>query len=253
MMGLVTMLTATSVAICGPVQGQGTAPPSFTSTPADAVPLPESGALAPGVYLETQHLGPDVRLAVGDGWVVADVGVAEGKGFTLSWGGSGRHTLAVTIFDGRIHVAPCHTPREGLSGDSADMDVRAWLVDPTHVVSIEATPEALWEHLRANPNVDVGELTEVQVGGLDGLQGELLGDVGDGCYHQTTYLWSPPGGGAWYFEDGTQARYTVLDIGDQVVVLAAESLADSADREAFLQAVDAVIPTVAIDVDDATS
>jgi hypothetical protein len=207
----------------------------------DTMPLPEGGPLEPGTYIDDEYLGPTVRFTVGEGWGVRDTG---DELIQLGWGGTGRQFVSLTLFDGRVNVAPCHLPDEGLEGDFAVMDVTRWLVQPENVLTIEATQSGLWDHLAANPNLAVGEPMEMLVDGRVGQQADVTPLAGEGCFEEATFLWHTPYEGAWVIANGERARFTTFEAGDDVLVVDARTTDDEADHDSFLAAVDNLVATL---------
>lgn len=208
----------------------------------DAKQLLDPGALEPGTYVDDEYLGPHVRFTVGEGWRLGDTG---DELIQLSWGGTGQQLVSLTVFDGRVNAAPCYLPEQGLEGDLAVMDVLSWLVQPDNVITLDATQPGLWDHLMANPNLDIGERTAVLVDGREGQQAVVLPSVGSGCFDEATFLWYTPYEGAWEIANGERARFTTFDIADRVVVVDARTTAADGDHDAFLAAVDELVATLA--------
>jgi len=113
-------------------------------------------------------------------------------------------------------------------------------VQPENLVAVPATSDGFWEHMRANPNLDVGEPAPVRMAGYDGQQATVIANIADGCFEEATFLWYSPIAGAWELSGGHEARFTALDAEDGVYLIAVETTEPGALDASFLGAADAV-------------
>lgn len=209
----------------------------------DARPVPRDGALA-GTYASTV-LGPAMTFSVDDGWAVAYPPV-DGLGFAIAPRGGG-HILGFVPFAGTVMADPCFKPERSMDLSEAQGAEGAWLTDPANRLTLDPTIEGFWNHLASNPYLTVSEPVDVRVGGFSGLQADISAAVSEECFPRHTVLWHEPTAGlrgAWIMNDGSEARYTAVDVAGTVVVIAAESAPGLADHEARLELDDAVLETL---------
>jgi hypothetical protein len=233
------------------VTAGGSDPSEAATSGSDVQPLPGRGPLEAGSYYSTA-VGPQMTFSVGDGWAVGNLS-APGLGFSIG-PRSGGHLLTLTRFDGTVMIEPCFTPERSMDLFEAQGAESAWLADPANQTAVDASVQGFWDHLAANPYLTVGDLVEVDIGGLSGLQADVTATVAEeDCFPRHTVLWNVPAFEAWILQDEAQARYTALEVDGTVVIVAAESAPGLSDHEAQLERDDAMLETLAITPAEPTS
>jgi hypothetical protein len=207
-------------------------PTATTGISAVAIPLgQQTGPLEPGTYVD-DTIGVDVRFTVGEGWEVSGEPIEE-VGTELSFPGvQGAATVTITRYTGEAFAEPCFTGE----------DVQAYLED---TITTDVSAQAFIEQLSANPFLTVEEPTEVEVGGVPGLQADLTVSIpAEECPDQVTYLWPLPEVQEFHLVDGESARIVALDVGTSFVpVMFIEAYPD-VDWPAFLEEAMAVVETM---------
>jgi hypothetical protein len=207
--------------------------------------------LEAGTYSSTA-VGPGITFSVDEGWAVARAPVRD-VGFDLA-AKAGGHILGFTHFDGDVFVEDCYVPDEPMDDlYDAERAMGSWLADPENQTTVDATVEGFWEHLGANPHLQIGDLTEVRISGFSGLQADLTATVAEDCFPRETNLWHLPAFGTWMLKDGAQARYTALDVDGTLVIVAAESAPGISDHGAHLERDDALLENLRITLPEAAS
>ena len=209
-------------------------PSPSTSPGASVAPLPvrkgtipaAGGILEPGATYTDYSLGPTLTFTAGDCWAATPVDA--GFGLALVWGGSGgAAVLTFTEFEGLVFEDPCQATSD-------------------KVISIPRTPEALANDLMANPSLITGEPTDITVSGFSGLRLELATQQPMECQPPVTWTWASTPYGGFVLQDGEQATFELLQVGERTLVISWEAYT-GADFEAFSAAAEAVVATLTID------
>ena len=202
--------------------------------------IPWFGLLEPGTY-SSSVLGPEIVITLEDQWVVANAPLRN-VGFDLAPPSRGQ-VLIFTGFEGEVFTEPCVASEEPVGRFEAGRVVTAWLADPANRAPAEESPEAFWEFVMANPYLVVEEPVEVEVGGYRGLEADVVASVPEECLLRQTNLWPVGTVGPYILRDGVEARYTIVDVDGQLILIAAES-APGADHAALLARAEDVIATI---------
>jgi hypothetical protein len=169
----------------------------------DAEPLPAPGAvLAPGRYFSSA-VGPRIEFRVAEGWVVGPSG--SGPIFTLERSDQPGTVLSFTRFDGDVYLDSC---------------------DPSSLSRVEATVPRLTEVIAGNPYLNPGPPGRIEIDGYAGTWLDVATPAYEECTLPVLLIWGLPveEGGEFVQVAGQQARFVVLDVDGEVVVVAVESL-----------------------------
>jgi len=177
-------------------------PLSVSAQDLAAEPLPEPGtALAPGRYASSV-VGPTIDFRVEDGWLVGPT--ASGPIFTLERSEQPGTVLSVTRFDGDVFLDSC---------------------DPTSLSRVEATVPRLVEVIAGNPYLNPGTPALIEVDGYQGLSLDVATPAYGECSLPYLLIWALPiaEGGEFVQVADQQSRFVVLDVDEEVIVIAIES------------------------------
>jgi len=202
--------------------------PSASPLPVRKGTIPAAGGiLEPGAMYSDYSLGPTLAFTAGDCWAATPVDA--GYGLALVWGGSpAAAVLTFTEFEGLVFEDPCQATSD-------------------KVISIDRTPEALATDLMANPSLITGQPTDVQVAGFSGLRLELATQQPMQCEPPMTWTWASTPYGGFLLEDGEQATFELLQVGERTLVISWEAY-PGADFERFSAAAEQIISTLTIDI-----
>ena len=138
-----------------------------------------------------------------------------------------RSDIAAFRFTGEVFAEPC------------DMEAAR--------ETIEQTPEAMIEWLSAHPELEVGEPEQATLGEGTGLRIEITAAKQADCPSDQPVppdwilLWVLPAVGDFHFNDGEEAVVYAVTVGEELVIVVAESV-DSPD--AFLPMAQAVVDSM---------
>jgi len=202
------------------------ASPDASDAPVRLGTIPAAGGILEAGEYQDWSLGPTLTFSVPDGWAATPVDA--GFGLALVWGGSPVPAiLTFTQFEGLVFQDPC-------------------LATTEETLAIDLTPDALAADLAQSPYLVVAAPVETEVGGLPALRLEVATQQPMGCEPPATWIWASPGGGGFVLEDGEQATFLLLPVGERLLVLAWETY-PGGDFEGLTAAAEAVLETLTID------
>jgi len=196
--------------------------PSDPGLPQEPIPCPDGvlcqGRIGPGDYAAVVGLA-GVKFAVQSEW---DADVHPEAGFvSLFNAGDVPAIVGVSDMAGDVFSDPC---------------------DDQTTQSLERTPQAMVDWLAGHPSVEMSEPEPVTLGEAVGLRVELTTTKAEPCAASTgiteeILLWPQGPGGVFLTVDGTTAIFYVVTIGEQLVVVSAETIGEVEPWRALVEPV----------------
>lgn len=189
-----------------------------------------TGILAPGEYTTDAVGETTLTLAVTEEWEAE--ALPEAGAIALYPPDGSRSDIAAFRFTGEVFSDPC--------------DIEA---EPE---TVDQTPEAMIEWLSAHPELEVGEPEAVTLGEGTGLRVEITAAKEADCPPNQPVppdwilLWVLPAVGDFHFNDGQEAFAYALTVGEELVIVVAESV-DTPDT--FLPMAQAVVDSMVFAAD----
>lgn len=188
-----------------------------------------SGALPAGEWTTDAVGDTTLTLTVDQEWQAEEL--PEADLIALFPTDDSRSDIAAFRFTGEVFPNPC---------------------DIETTEQIEATPDAMMAWLAAHPELEVGEPEETTLGDGAGLRVEItaakdeLCPAGQGPPPDWILLWVLPAVRDFHFNDGQRAIVYALTVGDELVIVLAESVDDP---DAFLPIAQPVVDSVRFTAD----
>jgi hypothetical protein len=135
--------------------------------------------------------------------------------------------LTFTEFEGYVFQDPCQATTDA-------------------TLTLPRTPDALAGDLVVNPSLIVGEPVDTEVAGLPALRLEIATQQPMDCAQGITWVWASTPQGGFVLEDGEQATFELVQVGERTLVIAWEAY-PGADFVALSAAAEAMISTLTID------
>ncbi|CAN5600170.1 hypothetical protein BH24CHL9_BH24CHL9_09610 [soil metagenome] len=167
----------------------------------DSQELPAAGGpLEPGRY-RAAVVGPGLSFEVGDSWRL--VAPLDGPIVVLERVDIPGGVLTITRFDGDTFADSC---------------------DPTSLTWVEPSAERLIDIIAGDPRLSAGEPAAIEVGGFPAISLEVLTPPLERCGVPYLLIWALPFQGGEFIQlPGQQARFIVLAVGPDVLVVAIET------------------------------
>lgn len=194
---------------------EATEPPGV---PIESQPAPEpcpagdlcTGLLSPGGYTTDAVGDTTLTLTVDQEWVAEELPDVGGIALYPIVDES-RSDISAFRFTGNVFPDPC---------------------DIETTEAVDATPEAMIEWLSAHPELEVSEPEEATLGEATGLRVEVTATKGGTCPADQPIppdwilLWELPAVGDFHFNDGEGAVVYALQLGEDLLIVLAESVLD---------------------------